>query len=506
MIRSLSLGAHWQVRLSNQLWWWLGYLPMLLAGLLLAAFERRRLHEPFLAVSLAVLMVLGVAWLVRPRASLYATILLTTVSDASTVWWFPFAKNLSSWESIAYIADPVSISPLEISLVIGFTVTAIRNYAETRRLFVRTPLTWPVLTFTAFVLYGYVRGVVVGGGDLRIALFEGRAMFCLALVYFIAVSVCKEALHLRIALWCALAGVALQSLLAIQYYVFQLQPIDRDGLERLTEHGAAVGQNLVMVTLVGALLLGVSRRGRLMLLLASIPAIFVYLVAQRRAGIAALTVGIIMIMITLFWRRRQLFYWVAPITLVLGIGYLGAFWNSESTLGFPAQAIKPVIAPDQASLEDQNSDIYRMIEDFNLNYTIRTDPIRGLGFGQPFYQPVPLPDISFFEFHAYIPHNSILWLWIKTGFGGFVAMMYLFAKSIMLGADRVRKLPAGPDVVVALAGPLLVAMYAVFTYVDISWDPRNMVLVGLACAICAHSAPESQHARQDEEATLPASV
>ena len=47
--------------------------------------------------------------------------------------------------------------------------------------------------------------------------------------------------------------------------------------------------------------------------------------------------------------------------------------------------------------------------------TIKAKPITGLGFGQRFYRPFPLPDISFFPFYEYMPHNSVLWIWIKTG-------------------------------------------------------------------------------------------
>ena len=70
--------------------------------------------------------------------------------------------------------------------------------------------------------------------------------------------------------------------------------------------------------------------------------------------------------------------------------------------------------------------MYRTVENLDINATINAKPLTGLGFGQKFYRPFPLPDISFFLFYEYIPHNSILWIWIKTGVGGFVAMLFLF--------------------------------------------------------------------------------
>ena len=79
---------------------------------------------------------------------------------------------------------------------------------------------------------------------------------------------------------------------------------------------------------------------------------------------------------------------------------------------------------------DASSDLYREIENFDLVYTIRAEPLTGVGFGKPFYQPAPLPDISFFVFYRYIPHNSVLWIWLKMGFVGFVAMFFVIAAAL----------------------------------------------------------------------------
>ncbi len=92
------------------------------------------------------------------------------------------------------------------------------------------------------------------------------------------------------------------------------------------------------------------------------------------------------------------------------------------------QAVKTVIAPGQLSLEDQSSDLYRQIEAYDIWYTIRSNELFGVGFGQQFLRPWQLPDISFFVFWEYMPHNSILWIWMKMGIGGFMAMLYLIAR------------------------------------------------------------------------------
>src|SRR4029077_13555155 len=143
-----------------------------------------------------------------------------------------------------------------------------------------------------------------------------------------------------------------------------------------------------------------------LLLLAVIPTAYVFVVAQRRAGVATLVVAFVAMSIVLFWRRRRMFWILTPLAAMVLAGYVGAFWNSTSSVAFPAQAIKAIVAPNSATAEDRSSDLYRVIEAFDLNYTIRLDPLRGLGFGRPFYRPVPLANIGFFQLNAYSPHNS----------------------------------------------------------------------------------------------------
>lgn len=485
-----------EFRQSRQVWW-MGYLVVVGGGFFIAAFARRRITEPWIGLTLGLFLLILLGWLIRPRVALYMTIGLTAVSDTVTVAWFPFVKNFSSRESISFIADALTISPLDVSLLVGFAITGIRNYAATGRLVEPSPLLRPIAIFTGFVIFGFARGIVLGGGDVRIAVLEGRALFYLGLVFAIASNVCTEARHLRYAMWWLLAGVLVQSLLSVGY-LNGLDPAQREEVESLNEHGSALGHNLLILGVV-SLLMFRARAGkeRLLLLAALVPTVFVYMVAQRRAGVAALAIAVLLLLVLLFWRRRALFWFVAPLTGAITVGYLGVFWNSTSSLGFPAQAIKSVIAPGSASAADQSSDLYRLIEAFDLHFTIRTDPLKGLGFGRPFYRPVPLPDITDFELSIYLPHNSILWFWIKTGFAGFATMFYVLGKMVMLGANRARRLADGIDVTVAQLGVLFVVMFTVYTYVDISWDSRNMVFLGLAAAICAFPLPAEEPPAQD---------
>jgi hypothetical protein len=469
-------------RMAQRLTWLLAYSAVLFGGLLVAAAAIKRAQQPYIGLAGAILMLVIASWFFRPRLTLYATVFFALIGDLVTVSWFPFNKNLSSHESILYISDGVSLSPLELVLFTGIGVTFMRGFAAGRRPFALGSLGRPLIVFSFFVMFGLFRGLS-RGGDFRISMFEVRPMLYIVMMYLLVNTICTEARHLRILMGAAAVAVFIQSLLSLEYLQgLHLESID--DLDTLTEHGSAIGHNLLfMFALTSLAFRRIDVRQRIILVVMSVPAFMVYLASQRRAAVIAFAAALIMLGVMLFWRQRRTFWKVVPVFAILATGYLGAFWNVETSLGFPAQAVKGVIAPEQLGEQDQASDLYRIGENIDVNYTIRTSPIFGLGFGQKFYRPYPLPDISNFEFNEYIPHQSFLWIWIRTGFFGFATLVYIIGRSVMMGGDRMYRMRDGPDAVIAATALYFVVMYTIYCYVDIGWDPRNMILLGTSLSI-----------------------
>ncbi|HSB85788.1 MAG TPA: O-antigen ligase family protein [Ilumatobacteraceae bacterium] len=437
------------------------------------------------SVAAALLMFLLAAWAVHPLLGLHLTVFATLVADSVTLVWYPMIKNFSSRESILFVYDRLTFSPIDVTLGFAMACLLVRRIATGQPL-VRGPLLRPLLTFTGFVLFGFVYGLA-RGGDSRVAVFEVRPLLYLPMVYLLASNICRDARQFRQLWWTAIAAIFCQSLASLNYYT-KLGDDTKATMESLGEHGAAVGMSLLLVLLIAwSAFRGCSKRGRLALVVMTIPVGWVFFLSNRRAAVVGLLAGVIMLSVILFWRQPKTFWKFAPVAALVLVVYTALFWNSTSTGGFPAQAIKSAVAPGSVSTRDQNSDIYRQLENKDLNFTIRQSKLLGTGFGKPFLQPFGLPDISSnFEFHNYIPHNSILWIWLQTGFFGFVAMFYLFARSLMIGAAKIRSLRDGPEVVVVGMAAIFITMYAVFAYVDIAWDARNMVLLGMAFATIAH--------------------
>ena len=113
--------------------------------------------------------------------------------------------------------------------------------------------------------------------------------------------------------------------------------------------------------------------------------------------------------------------------------YLGATWNSNSAIAEPTSAIRSLIQPNA---RDADSNDFREIEAVNLKYNITINPILGRGYSKDIIFFIPMPFIGdLFVWWDIIPHNTILWVWMRLGFLGFLAFWFLVGRE-PLTVDR----------------------------------------------------------------------
>ena len=237
-------------------------------------------------------------------------------------------------------------------------------------------------------------------------------------------------------MWLIMVVLTLNALAALG--VLSLALAEREALESLGEHGAAVhaAALIVFIAATGLFRDRAGFSGRWVLLVMAVPVTWAFMLSERRGRDGrACSPGWPLVMLVLRWHQPRRFWLLLPVVVLVLTAYLGAFWNASGAPGFPAQAVKSVVAPEQQSEEDQASDLYRDIERHDIIATIRSNPVaRASASVSRSYMPWPLPNISFFVFWEYITHNSILWIWMKAGIGGFVAMLMLFATALRTGA------------------------------------------------------------------------
>lgn len=468
--------------------WRYAYALTIVGTLLFGLIAARTVPHPF-SIAFLIFIAIVVLAVVRPRLAIYPIVFFSVLGDPVTSAWYPFTKDLSSAESILFISHQVKFTPLEVCLAALTVGWILQMTARGSFKVVKGRLFGPMMIFTLFLFFGLAHGLTSGGGNSQAALWEIRAVLYLPLGYVLLMNLVDRAeQYLRLYALIMLA-VFINSILAI-ISLAQLTEAQRTSMESFIAHGATLPMNTMLVLLAASWLFkNTSGVRRAVLPFALVPVVYVYLISERRAAFVALLGAILVLGVFLFWERRKTFWKVAPVILLLLAAYTGAFWNNEhSVIGFPAQAIKSVIAPSEVSDRNQDSDLYRIIEKNDIVATIRSSPILGIGFGHAFLRPIPLPAINDFLLAPYMPHNAVLWMWMKIGALGFLSMVYLFGLTMITGVRNTLRLPQGDYAAITLTSVTFVLMYAVFSYVDISWDPQNMIVLAMAMAQIA-SAP-----------------
>jgi O-antigen ligase len=461
--------------------WWFGYGVCLVATLAIAVLAAHAVPQAFPLMLVLLVIVVAVA-IIRPVIGVYLVVFFAVLGDPMTLGWYPFTKDFSSQESILFINHGIKFSPLELCLVALLIGWLLKMMASRDWVVRKGRLFGPMLVFTFFVLFGLAHGLA-SGGDRNIAFWELRPLLYLPLLYLLLTNLFDRRDQYVRMYALVMVAVFVNSVVALINYQ-GLTSAEKEGLESFVSHGATLPMNAMLILFVGAWMFRKSSWAwRALLPFALVPVTYMYLVSQRRAAFVALLGAVGIIAVVLFWTNRRAFLRVAPVILILGTLYTAAFWHDQTgSAGFPAQAVKSVIAPNEVSDRNQNSDFYRLVEKADILATIRSSPITGIGFGKPFLRPYPLPAINQFLLEPYMPHNSILWIWMKTGIGGFVAMVYLFGVAMHTGARSILRAGRGDYAATMLVSTTFVMMYAIFAYVDIAWDGQNIVLLALAMA------------------------
>jgi O-antigen ligase len=208
------------------------------------------------------------------------------------------------------------------------------------------------------------------------------------------------------------------------------------------------------------------------------------LATGRRSGTLVMLIGLAALLLFAFPRRPILVSYAAIAVTVLGAVYTAAYWNQEyGALAQPARAIRSQIDPSE---RDESSDVYREIERYDLEQTIRDNRLFGVGFGRPFVQYKLLPNLtSFWPLQLYTPHQNVLWLWLKVGFLGISVVLAAFAIALRRCLTVIREQATMDDrwqTAAIVASGLL--MYLTFATVDVIFPAtRGMVVLGVLFAL-----------------------
>ncbi|MCL4541340.1 MAG: O-antigen ligase family protein [Chloroflexi bacterium] len=437
-----------------------------------------------IAGSLLVAFCAVVLW--KPVVGLYSAVFFDLAMEPQ-IAHDPLSKYTSYFQDDlnTSLHAGIAFSPLELLLVLTGVSFVFHQLLHRKKLRGGT-LGIPVMIFGLFLLWGFVYGFLTHG-DVKTALFEVRGPFQLVLIYFLLCNLIttREALNRFIA--ALLGGGMVLAVWGIVRFIvfFHGHGGGPDGAFG-SIHEDAVFLLFLVTVLFARLMLGAGsvRRNVTYLLVFVPPAIIVVLEMQRRAAFAALFFAIFVLGFALFLRNRRLFMHLAPIVIVLSLVYTAAFWHSNSKWAGPIRALRSQTASSTLNARDTSSDIYRINEMYDVRYTIMTSPVLGIGYGHPFIMIRPLPKLSWWPFQFYEPHAEIMWVWMTTGAGGFVAFLTLLSLALQRAGALIRQAGSSNGAFVCVVAAIYIVMLIVFSYVDVGLaDKRTEVLLGTALGV-----------------------
>lgn len=336
----------------------------------------------------------------------------------------------------------------------------------------------PFLFYLACVAFGVVHGMT-SGGNFKIIVLEIRPFWYLFVSYLLAYNLVARKSHITTFFWIVIVAAGVKALQGVYIYVGVLHFNLSQNREIMAHEDSFFFAALIFIVILFAL--HYRHKAQLYTALAIMPMLLVAMIAnQRRTDYIALLVACAVAWALLFMirpeKRRQLLI-VGIICAAIGTTYVLIFQHASGALGSPARSIVSIFHPDP---NDASSNLYRQIEDYDLKFTVKQNPL-GLGFGKQFSQPQILPNILDLDpYYLYIPHNTVYWIWMRLGWIGYFALWYLIGSFIIIGCLTVRRLKDPYLQLVAIYIVGVTFMEVIVAYADYQfYFYRNVIYLGL---------------------------
>jgi len=155
---------------------------------------------------------------------------------------------------------------------------------------------------------------------------------------------------------------------------------------------------------------------------------------------------------------------IATVTLSFGL-IIGLTWELPAPT--PGGILKSIMT--HGNRMDENIPDYRDIENYNLFSGISKHPL-GRGYGFPFEQPMPLPDIfGIAEMLSWVPHNSLLMIWAFGGPQNVAAFALLFVMSIAVSVRLIQTTTDVRERMVGLIAMMTMIQWIIYVWADMAW-------------------------------------
>ncbi len=449
-----------------------------LAGLVAGA-------QPVLLVLPVLLIVPVIVWR-RPH---YAVIFL--LATATTIENFSysvgthkgaFTSNIPWWRTFTH---GMILFPVEFFLLLVVFVWILKAGLDGTFGLPKSPVFTCLKVFWALLLIGVGIGLS-RGAHLKFDLWEVRSWIYLSVAYMFAAVFLKTRRALDAILWTFVLGSGFKGLQGTYIFFSYAKAMDPRP-EAILGHEEAFFFG-VFITITAALWL-YNRKGRLRTVATSLLPFVVIadLANARRTAWFILAMSILTMFVIALKALPHRRKFVRRALIVIGVGsavYLPVYWNHDGTLAQPARAIHSQISPSQ---RDESSDLYRQLENYNLINNIKGSGPLGKGFGIQIDYGQGITNISDIDpMIAFIPHNGLLWIWMRIGMQGEIAFWCLIAAAIV----RSCRLAMSSDPQLSMFGTVVacsIVGYVIDGYEDMGFAEFR-IAVAIGCLLGAMEA------------------
>ncbi|MGB7963884.1 MAG: hypothetical protein WCF12_13145 [Propionicimonas sp.] len=386
---------------------------------------------PIIALLFPLLLLPVLLWR-QPRLGMYLLLAAAVTIEQFNYAVGPRAGAVTATIPFFHGILPAGMNLAEV-LMMMTVVVVVMHAVELRRRWIHSS---PVLTMLGAVMGFVMVYLVLGlarGGDLTKALWEVRPFLYLLVSYLLAAALVEGFSAVRPLLWILVLGSGVKALYGISIFLSVRYVEPRP--EAILAHEESYLFGLFIIT-TAAMWLFRFRDPLRTVATALLPVVLTCnMLNSRRTAWLVLIAGLAVLMVVAVIQLRDHRKAVAGViaAAVLGAGvYLPLFWSQDGTLAQPARAVRSAVAPDS---RDEASNDYRVVEDYNVRVYIGQSHSMGLGFGRSitYYGLVDLTEIS--PMLAYVPHNGVLYLWLRMGAAGVVTFA-LFVSQAAISAVR----------------------------------------------------------------------
>jgi hypothetical protein len=349
----------------------------------------------------------------------------------------------------------------------------------------RVPTPEPLTKLALLSLVGTVWITVVGmarGGNFSMALWQIDKVIHLPIIFLLfSMGLRGPKDHKAVAK--VIVGAALiKAILAVYIVNVVVLPLDENGEEGTLNwaltHNDSVLFAMAFVILVSLIMERVGKKAT-RLALVGLPILAMGMIANHRRMV---WVQVALVFATLYFatpanptkRKVKIASWILSPFISI---YLSAGWDSKGGIFKPVQIIRSVVDP-----QSDGSTLWREMENYDILFTIRQYWILGTGYGNGYWEIVPLPAIDY-TLERYLPHNSLLGMWCYCGVIGYTAITLLWGAGVYFAMRAYFASKKPTDRVAALTGLGSVLVYMVQCYGDIGlggWTGVFAVGAGLA--------------------------